>query len=236
MGLRDLVGLRSRRFDHKLRRLGLKPSIAPNVLTEFCSSLRDQHCIVFGSAPNPSFPEYQGQPVICCNGSSASLLKLFGLQPTYSFLNCHVLGRRQESDQEVREVLGGVKHLGRTVIFDEAGDVYSTELIDDRHSAVMSVAWEDRHQIVADLLGVSLPFLKCSTGAITAACVLRAGARSVQLVGFSFEQKGHSYNVKDRYRNHVRSDAALLALLAQAGHPISSPEPSVAVILTDKID
>ena len=213
-----------------------RSSLPRGVIDEFCASLRNKDCIVFGSAPNPVLVDRRDRPIVCCNGAAASLKQSFNCAPDYTFMHCHVLASWKQSDKEVRDALGGIDRFGRTVMFDIPGESYSTELIETRAAEIASFDWSRRHDLVSELLGTSVPFLKFSTGAFSAACVLRAGAKSVELVGFSLDQKGHGYNVKDRYRNHVRSDAALFALLAQAGYNLSSREPSIAMILTERID
>lgn len=235
MGLRTALGLRRSRVERKAKLLGLRVAEPWGVLYEFCGSLRGRDCIVLGSAPSPDFANYNNEPIICCNGSALSLQRAMGRAPDYTFMHSHVLARWNQSDKEVRQALENVKGLGKTVVFHDPKYTYTTELISSRVNDVMSFDWDRRHEIVTELLNVSLPFLACSTGAIVAASVLRAGARSVRLVGFSLANKGHSYNDKDRYRNHVRSDAALFALLGQAGFNISSREPSISMILTEKI-
>jgi hypothetical protein len=236
MGLRTALGLRRPRAERKAEVLGLRRAEQSGDLYGFCASLRDRDCLVLGSAPDPDLSNYKGQPIICCNGSAASLRQAIGRSPDYSFLHCHVLARWNPADKEVRGALQHVGQLGRVVIFDEPELNYSSSPIASQSSEVLSFGWSRRHEIVSELLGATLPFLNCSTGAMTVASVLRAGARSVELIGFSLAQKGHSYNNKDRHRNHVRSDAALFALLGQAGFNVSSREPSISAILTEKID
>lgn len=236
MGLRTALGFRRPRLERKAEFLGLRKAEQSGELYEFCRLLRDRDCVVVGSAPDPDFSNYTRQPIVCCNGSAASLRRALDRSPDYTFMHCHALGRQSASDQEVRAAIGQVGNLGSTIIFDDPHYPYSATLLSSLSREMMSFDWSRRHEIVSELLGASLPFLNCSTGAMTVASVLRAGARSVELVGFSLAQKGHSYNDKGRYRNHVRSDAALFALLGQAGYNISSSETSVSMILNEKLD
>ncbi len=234
MGLRKSLGLEWLRSDRKAK-VSKPHKQFRSVLSEFCSSLRDKDCIVFGSAPDPVF-DYDGEPIVCCNGSALSLKRLTDRRPDYTFMHCHVLARENQSDKDVRDALGQTDDLSRVVIFHDRPYQYTTEFLKPKAAEIAEFDWRQRYEIIESLIGAPLRFLDVSTGAMTAAAVLHVGARSVQLVGFSFERKGHSYNNNARYRNHVRSDAALLALLAQAGHNIFSCEPSVAMILARKID
>lgn len=205
-------------------------------MTNFCRDLEGRDCIVFGSAPSPTLGDYRGEKLICCNGSALTLKQTFDLEPDFSFLHCHVLGRESQSDQDVRDALGQVHRFGRTVVFDQARYEYSLDPIRPKADAITTFDWRDRFEIVHHLIGARLPKLQSSTGAVTCACVLLAGARSVRLVGFSLTSKGHSYNGNQLYRNHVRSDAALYALLGQYGYNLVSTELSISMVLTAKIE
>ncbi len=243
MGLRTALGLKNRNrkrwFAPRRSTVHLNskpPTLPPGPLDEYCASLRGRHCIVFGSAPDPDLSSYDSQPIVCCNGSAASLKRLLGRAPDFSFIHCHVLARTNPADVEVRNALMGVDSIGKAVLLDDPHYSYATDFLAPVASDITKFDWLSRYQMLDDLLGAPLPFLDLSSGAMTAALVLRHGAASVELVGFSLGRKGHSYNPKEHYRNHVRSDAALFALLAQIGYDLRSREPSIAMILTRKIE
>jgi len=245
MGLRTALGLKKRSVEAKsgpdLSRstghINSKPPVLQaGPLHDYCASLRGRHCIIFGSAPEPDLSSYDGQPIVCCNGSAVSLKRLLGRAPDYTFMHCHVLARSNPSDAAVREALTSVASIGKVVLFDDPHYAYATDLLAPLASDIAKFDWLSRYQMLDDLLGAPLPFLDLSSGAMTAALALRHGAASAELVGFSLGRKGHSYNPKEQYRNHVRSDAALFALLAQIGHDLRCREPSVAMILTRKIE
>lgn len=235
MGLRTWLGLKPARTS-KRRRISLDGGDAEiAAVVAFCQTLRDRDCVAFGSAPNPQPIDAESGPVICCNGSPFSLFKLSNRQPDFTFIHSHALARWNSSDREVRQALRGLPSLGKVVVLDSPAYTYTTEFLQPLTSELMTADWDLRHKLVEDLLGARLPFLSISTGLLSIACALRAGARSVTLSGFSIDAKGHSYNEKERYRNHVRSDVALLALLRQAGFDIRSADPAISMVLNDKI-
>lgn len=206
-------------------------------LREFCESLRSEDCIVFGSAPDPQFGEagFRGEKLVCCNGSAATLNSLFRLEPDFSFIHSHVLARDTESDRDVRHALRRVERLGKTVVLKEPQHRTDPDAILSKSAEVLRFGWSYRFYVLKTLLDTSIPYLDISTGAFSVAACLLAGARSVKLVGMSLAQAGHSYNVKGRYRNHVASDAALYALLAARGYPITASDPSIAMICVNKL-
>lgn len=243
MGLRTALGLRGRGIRSKSAagrpkaHLNSKPpALTRGPLHEFCASIQGRDCVVFGSAPDPDMSGYAGGPIICCNGSAASLKRTLGRAPDYTFLHCHALARDNPADVDVRNALASVESIGKVVLFDDPHYDYAADFLVPISSGIAKYDWLSRYEIVDDLLGAPLPFLDLSSGAMTTALVLRHGARSVDLVGISLARKGHSYNPNEHYRNHVRSDAALFALLAQIGYDIRSRDPSVAMIVTKKID
>lgn len=205
-----------------------------SALRTYCADLKGKDCIVFGSAPNPSFGEegYKDEPIVSCNGSAVTLYNQFGLAPDFSFLHGHVLDRDNEADEDIRSAMSHVPKLGKTVIFAPHASPLSMQLLEDKTDNTLIFDSGYQIALMRELLGSSFPRLDLSTGAMAVACTLFAGARSVKLVGFSFERKGHSYNAKNLHRNHITSDAALYALLILARYRITSTDPSVQMILT----
>jgi len=217
-------------------------------IQERLADIRDRDCVVFGSAPNPVFgnPAQEGEKIICCNGSALSLHKLFGRIPDYSFVHSHVFARLEnEADADVRAAIEQCPDLGHLTIFSSPRHAYSPDSLPKNIKSLNEFSWELRFEVIRQLTGVGLHGVRpkaglagmdFSTGAVTVACVFLGGARSVRLVGFSFASKGHSYNTKALYRNHVSSDAALYALLSAYGFRITSTERSIAPLLESKIE
>ncbi len=196
------------------------------------SGIRGKDCVIFGSAPSPLIGDIRlEQPIICCNGSSLTLQNNLGRPPALSFVHSHVFARDNPADVEVRDALSAVKNIGRLVVLHEDYYDYDTEITRGRSEDEMRLAWGLRYSMLERLLGANLPFLDMSTGAFTVLAALSCGAKSVHLIGFSLISKGHSYNPNGRHRNHIRSDAAIYALLGQRGHRITSSDPSVSSIL-----
>ncbi len=231
MGLRTALGLKK-----PLSLWASRPAL--DEFRRFCQALEGQDCVVFGSAPDPSFGEegYRGEKIVCCNGSAATLDAEFGLRPDFTFLHSHVLARENEADQDVRDALAKVDSLGDVVLFHKPEFDYSEALLNGRAGRVHSFLWKNRYDLIHRLVDASPEYLRPSTGAMAASCALFAGARSVRLVGCSFVRKGHSYNTKNLYRNHVASDAALYAMLTLNGYRLSTPEPSVSMVLAEMLD
>lgn len=205
---------------------------------EFTEDLSGRDCVVFGSAPNPSFGDIDlsGKKIICCNGAVLTLQQRFGRDPDYTFIHSHVPWRiNNPADRDVREALAQVQNLGKLVILFHPIHTYNPKAYEHQVSAVHELNWEYRNEIFHRLLGSSAPFLDVSTGATAVASVAFAGAKSIRLVGFSFAQKGHSYNVKNLHRAHVSSDAALYTLLHASGYDIGATDESVRMILTGKL-
>jgi hypothetical protein len=194
-------------------------------LSDFLRELNGKDCIIFGSAPAPKLGSkgYRGEKIVCCNGSSFSLKRLFGLEPDFSFIHGHVLTRDNPADEDVRSVLAQVGNVGRVVFLDQLM-LYPHEpgVLGAKAPATVSFAWDDRYHLFARMIGYAAPKFDISTGAFSVAATLFAGAKSVRLVGFSFDQKGHSYNNNGRYRNHVSSDAALYVLLSLHGYSLAA--------------
>lgn len=212
------------------------------------ADIRGRDCVVFGSAPNPDFgnPAGEVEKIICCNGSALSLHRLFGRTPDYSFVHSHVFARLEnEADADVRAAIEQCPELGHLTIFSSSKHAYSPNFLPKNVQSVNEFQWDLRFDVIRQLTGISLrgarhksglAGMDLSTGAVTVACAFFGGARSVRLVGFSFANKGHSYNAKALYRNHVSSDAALYALLSAYGFQITSTERSVASVLESKIE
>ncbi len=200
-------------------------------LSDYLRDVRDKDCIVFGSAPDPTFVEdHKGQKIICCNGSAFSL-KNFGFEPDFSFIHGHAMVRDNPADADVREVLAKVEKLGRVVFLDEPQYEYPLDVLGSKAEATFSFPWDDRYRVFSKLVDFSSSSLDISTGAFSVAALCLAGAKSVTLVGISFAKKGHSYNSNNRYRNHVSSDAILYGLLSISGYQIAATDKSVNMIL-----
>lgn len=204
----------------------------------FASDLAGQDCVLFGSAPNPSFGDIdiEGKKIICCNGSALTLRNSFGLKPDFTFIHSHVPWRiNNPADRDVREALGMVDDLGKLVILFHPKHTYDPSIYERQTKAIHELHWGYRFEIIHRLIGSSVAYLDISTGATAVAAVAFAGARSITLVGFSFAMKGHSYNGNSRHRAHVSSDAALYALLHASGFSISATEPSVLNVLANTL-
>ena len=132
---------------------------------------------------------------------------------------------------DVRSALSEVKSVGRLVVLHEDRYSYTSAILEGRTTAEMRFPWGLRYELIERLLDANLSFLDISTGAFATLAAFACGAKSVDLVGFSFVSKGHSYNQNGRYRNHVRSDACLYGLLGQRGCRITSADTSIATIL-----
>jgi hypothetical protein len=202
----------------------------------FANDIQGQDCIVMGSAPNPDLGEnpFERQ-IICCNGAALTLQEHFGRSPNFTFLHSHVPFRQDNpADKDVMDALVRVKRLGRMVVLYHYKHKYDRQIFADKRDDFCELNWKYRFEIFRRLTGCSLPFLDVSTGATTVAACILAGARSIRLVGFSFAQKGHSYNNKNLHRAHISSDAALYCLLHASGYEISATDPSVAMVLMGK--
>jgi len=215
---------------------------------EALANIRDRDCVVFGSAPNPDFgsPAKEGEKILCCNGSALSLHRFFALTPDYSFVHSHVFARLEnEADADVRSAIEQCPALGHLMIFSSSKHTYSPEGLPKNVRSVNEFQWDLRFEVIRKLTGIGLrgarnnaglAGMDLSTGAVSVACAFFGGARSVRLVGLSLTSKGHSYNAKALYRNHVSSDAALYALLSAYGFRITSTDPAIAALLVAKIE
>ncbi|WP_421928789.1 hypothetical protein [Neoaquamicrobium sediminum] len=205
---------------------------------DFANELAGQDCIVFGSAPNPTFEglDISGKKIVCCNGSALTLRDKFGLTPDFTFIHSHVPWRvNNPADRDVREALAKVGTLGKLVILFHPTHTYDPKSYEHQTTAIHALHWGYRFEIIRRLTGSSVAYLDLSTGATAVASVVFAGARSISLVGFSFGTNGHSYNNKKLHRAHISSDAALYTLLHASGTPLNATDPSVQPILVNTL-
>lgn len=192
------------------------------------SFLRETHCTVLGSAPNPVLPEGMSDRLLVCVNGSALVLAHEIVPDLTIMVGCTTLGRFSPSAATMRQ-LGG--RSTKRLLFIEACQEWpagriALKNIDYRYGefAVWSVA--DRRDFWNENLNLGITQLEGSAGVpsngvLCLALAYAAGARRIDAAGFSFAG-GHSYLAGKRtVRKHVEMDQQAISRLAELGAPLS---------------
>lgn len=206
--------IRSGQIPASTDKVGIDREIA--LLAEMFAPLKGKDCIAFGSAPGPTFlePPDDGRPIICSNAAGATLLRDFARTPDYTILAAHIFSRDTEAAIKRKDLIRQAPCLGRVLIDEDVPADMAQIAAGLKCLSIERFSWDYRFLLQRLVLDVPTPQISISTGAFSVLCACFAGARSVELVGFSLSDNGHSHENGGGYRNHVASDAALFSMLS----------------------
>ena len=200
--------------------------------------------LVFGSAPGSRLPEGFGEDwrIVTINGSHGILAGLTDRDPDVTLMMfAHALGKSPNTPGVRAQVSG--RRTGTLVVCggrtasrrEEMDGLPSLEYASER--AVQLSGYQRRH-LIQDATG--RPYeedsteAKASTGLLAAMLALRDGGSPVVVSGIAPGSQGHAYAQPDgraRERRHSGTDAAILSLLREKGHPLFTADPEVAEAL-----
>lgn len=196
---------------------------------------RDRRCLMIGSARVIDAPDHQaGDVAICVNGSAHNAGNIGIDHPDATFLVSHTFGRTTRQSRTTYELLRG-RRSKNIFIFTGTLDmerclegVRSANLM---HDAIDEISAHERAAIVGAICGVELGFGKLeqrvSTGITAAICAIWAGAREVNLSGFSLSG-GHSYTKYNARRLHTAPDMQFLSLCSELKLPVTTTSVELA--------
>lgn len=201
---------------------------------KMASLFQGRRCTVIGSAPDLGDVDLRDDDVVVCvNGAFHNAGRLGIARPHVAFLVSYIFTKGNRVAQKTYDLLRGREFDACVVVtgtlplaacvtgFAEAGASYRS--LDE-------LASHPRAAIVGDVCGVELGFGRLedrvSTGVTTAICAVWAGAKEVNLVGFSLEG-GHSYMRFKSRRYHKKPDSSFFALCRERGLPVTSASPEL---------
>jgi hypothetical protein len=201
----------------------------------FEAIFRGKRCIVLGSAPNCDAPSFQADDVVVCVNGSAHNAERFGVDvPDGTFLVSHIFGRSSKHSRATYELLRGrrTKNLilvTGTLNFEKCTDGVRDIGLD--YEFIDELSPFERAAIVGEACGMELGFgtlsQRVSTGVTTVICAIWAGAREVNLTGFSL-RSGHSYTNYASKRHHVGPDSLFFALCSERDFPVTTASQTLS--------
>jgi hypothetical protein len=196
---------------------------------------RDRRCLMIGSAPGMDTPDRQpGDVAICVNGSVHNAGRIGVDDPDATFLVSHIFGRTTRQSRTTYDLLRG-RRSRHVFVFTGTLDMdrclEGVRAADLAYDAIDEISAHERAAIVGAVCGIELGFGKLdervSTGITSAICAVWAGAKDVNLCGFSLSG-GHSYTKYNARRLHVGPDMKFLSLCAELKLPVTTTSVELA--------
>jgi hypothetical protein len=201
-------------------------------------SIKGRKVVVVGSAPNSSKP-YDFDDSYCLISVNASQIvaKDWGVAtPDITLMMFHQIEGKSTNAGEVRRLLNG-ETTGSLYMLLWRHDMarlkqglgrinfgYDRLSVVDRFSRVALV-----RAMTGKLNFEITPESKYSNGVIAVMLALYSGAERVVIAGINPASTGHVYNAENLHRKHSGPDLDALKQMQQAGLPVYTADPAVAV-------